>query len=109
MCLRRPSWISKGQCLQFYSKQSEVSELIRSHSDFCERAASIIQPGVKGPQQCEVQIMSHYGKLTAVVMGHLMADDGSGNRFSTSVHIVITSFITKSISCTTQPRSWFLC
>lgn len=60
----------------------------------------------KGPSQCEVQIMSHYQKLTAVVMGHLIADDGSGNRFSTSGHIVITSFITKSMSCTTQPRNW---
>lgn len=32
-------------------------------------------------------------------MGHLIADDGSGNRFSTSGHTVITSFRTKSISC----------
>lgn len=39
-------------------------------------------------------------------MGHLIADDASGNRFSTSVHIVKTSFITKSISCTSQARNW---
>lgn len=50
--------------------------------------------------------MTHYWKLTAVVMGHLIADDGSGNRFSTSGHIVITRFINKSISCTAQPPKW---
>lgn len=50
--------------------------------------------------------MTHYRKLTAVVMGHLIADDGSGNRFSTSGHIVITRFINKSISYTAQPPKW---
>lgn len=61
---------------------------------------------VTGPLQCEVHIMSHYQKLTAVVMGHLIADDGSGNGFPTSVHIVLTSFITRSVSWTSQPRNW---
>lgn len=47
--------------------------------------------------------MSHYQKLTAVVMGHIIADDRSSNGFPTSVHIVITSIITTSASWTSQP------
>ncbi len=98
----RSCWFSKGQLRRFSRVIRGQLAHLQPRLIPVKEQRQLYSREVKGPQQCEVQIMSHYQKLTAVVMGHLRADDGSGNRFSTSGHIVITSLMTESVSTSKQ-------